>query len=65
LLACPPTMTLQRLSLSNSSHRRYPRTMTMTTTARNFQWSIGGSIRNVFQAPALLDTAKGQLSCFC
>jgi hypothetical protein len=26
---------------------------------------IGGGIGDAFQAPALLDTAKGQLSCFC
>jgi hypothetical protein len=33
---CPPTMTLQRLSSSNSSHHRCLRTMTMTTTAMSF-----------------------------
>jgi hypothetical protein len=26
---------------------------------------IGGGIGDAFQAPALLDTTKGQLSCFC
>jgi hypothetical protein len=39
--------------------------MTMMTTARSFRWSHRGRHRVAFQAPALLDTAKGQLSCFC
>jgi len=48
LPTCPSTMTLQRLSLSNSSHRRCPRTMTMTTTARSFRWSHRGRHRRCF-----------------
>ncbi len=42
LPACPLTMTLQRLSSSNSNHRRCPRTMTMTMTTRIFRWSHQG-----------------------
>jgi len=42
LPTCPSTMTLQRLSSSNSRHRCCPRTMTMTMTTKSFQWSHRG-----------------------
>jgi hypothetical protein len=43
-------------------------------TVRRWRWRrqpgasnghIEGGIGDAFQAPALLDTTKGQLSCFC
>jgi hypothetical protein len=58
LLACPLTMTLQRLSSSNSSHRRCPRTMTMTTTAKSFRWSHRGRHQRCFPSSSSFGHSK-------